>query len=346
VSPPVSFLCLIFLGNWEDSSSSKGFLYAKIRVAVGAFAIKDRPERMKSNSVFKRAHNRFLSKLANEEPGTQIRSEVELARDLEVSRTTVRAVLSSFTSTGIIYPDGALRRLARQPMASDYFPETQTESVGDAVERRFMEWILQGDLRPGKLINCAELARQFSTSTTAIREHLAHFNHFGLLERRPNSAWVFKGITDDFAMEIYEIRELFELRSAHRFAELAPDAAAWAELDSIEREHHRLLANIDERYKEFSRLDERLHRLVHDASNNRFVVNFYDVISMIFHYHYQWNKADEKERNYVALHEHLDYIAALRSRNLHEIDAKCRTHLQTARKTLLQSIDILRLHPD
>lgn len=300
---------------------------------------------MKSRSVFKHAHNRCLNKLARTESGTLLPAESKLALELGVSRTTVRAVLCSLTSTGMIYRDGSGRRLARRPLEADYFPEAQTESIGAAVERRFMEWILQGDFRPGKLINCAELARQFSTSTTAIREHLAHFNHFGLLERRPNSAWMFKGITADFATEIYEIREMFELRSAHRFAELAPDAAAWSELDIIEREHHQLLANIDERYRDFSRLDERLHRLVHDASQNRFVVNFYDVISMIFHYHYQWNKADEKERNFVALHEHLAYIAALRSRDLRIIDAKCRTHLKTARKTLLQSID-LRLNPD
>jgi DNA-binding GntR family transcriptional regulator len=297
---------------------------------------------MKSNAVFKRAHNRYLTMLAKREPDTHLRSEFELAQDLDVSRTTVRAVLASLTDAGILRRDAGRRHLARQPVAADYFPEAQTESVGDVVGRRFMEWILQGDFRPGELINCAELARQFATSTSAIREHLTHFNHFGLLERRPNSAWVFKGITEDFAMEIFEIREMFELRSAHRFAELPADAAAWAELDLIEQEHHDLLQDIDERYREFSRLDERLHRLVHDASQNRFVLNFYDVISMIFHYHYQWNKADEKERNFVALHEHIAYIAALRSRDLDRIDAKCRTHLQTARKTLLKSVDHLR----
>jgi DNA-binding GntR family transcriptional regulator len=297
---------------------------------------------MKSNAVFKRAHNRCLNMLAKHQPGSHLRSELDLALDLHVSRTTVRAVLSSLTDAGIIGRDGSRRHLARPPVADDYFPEAQTESVSDVVGRRFMEWILQGDCRPGELINCAELARQFSTSTSAIREHLTHFNHFGLLERRPNSAWVFKGITADFAMEIYEIREMFELRSAHRFAELPPDAAAWAELDLIEQQHHDLLEDIDQRYSEFSRLDERLHRLVHDASQNRFVQNFYDVISMIFHYHYQWNKADEKERNYVALHEHIAYIRALRSRDLDAIDEKCRTHLQTARKTLLKSIDSLR----
>ena len=92
------------------------------------------------------------------------------------------------------------------------------------------------------------------------------------------------------------------------------------------------------RFNEFSELDERFHRLIHRASLNRFIVDFYDVIAMIFHYHYQWNKAQERERNEVAVAEHLVYIAALKSRDLGKVDAACRKHLKSARHTLLTSI--------
>jgi len=99
-----------------------------------------------------------------------------------------------------------------------------------------------------------------------------------------------------------------------------------------------MLAAIDRRYTIFSALDERFHRLIHEASGNRFVIDFYDVIAMIFHYHYQWNKAGEKERNRAALEEHLLYIAALRTRDAMEAEFYCRRHLRSARETLLQSI--------
>jgi DNA-binding GntR family transcriptional regulator len=293
---------------------------------------------MKANTVYKRAYNRCLGILANRELGDWPCSEAELSVVLEVSRTTVRAVLASLISAGILAPQGLRRCLRRHPREPDYFPDIQTETVAELVERKFMQWVLQGDCRPGQTVNSSELARQFGTSTTAIREYLTHFHHFGLLERHPNSGWVFKGVTPDFAVEIYEIREMFELRSARRFVELSDSSPAWAQLDEIEAQHRRLLAEIDERYSDFSRLDERLHRLVHNASRNRFIRDFHDVISMIFHYHYQWNKADEKERNIVAIHEHLAYIDALRSRDLRAIDMKCRAHLKTARATLLSSI--------
>jgi DNA-binding GntR family transcriptional regulator len=59
---------------------------------------------------------------------------------------------------------------------------------------------------------------------------------------------------------------------------------------------------------------------------------------MTFHYHYQWNKRDERERNIVAMHEHLTYIDALQSRNASAVAESCKAHMATARLTLLASI--------
>ena len=157
---------------------------------------------MKTNTVYKRAFNRCLSLLAHRAPGEWPFSEAELAEALEVSRTTVRAVLATLAANGLVRTSGARRFLLRAPEAADYFPEPQTETVAELVERRFMQWVLQGDCQPGQTINASELARQFGTSTTAIREYLTHFSRFGLLERHPNSGWVFKGVTPAFAAEM------------------------------------------------------------------------------------------------------------------------------------------------
>jgi len=293
---------------------------------------------MKGNAVYKRAYNGCLARVSALDIGAHLPSEADLVQELTVSRTTVRAVLSSLSEAGILAPEGARRRLARHPGPGDYFPDTQTVSAGAAVERRFMEWILQGDVRAGQLLNSAELARKFGTSTTTIREYLTHFQHYGLLERRPNSAWVYKGMTPEFAGEIYDVREMFELRSARDFIEQPADARAWKVLDELEAQHHYLLANIDAKHLEFPALDEALHRLIHEASGNRFIIDFYDVISAIFHYTYQWNKDDERPRSIVALNEHLAYISALRSRDPRAIDTRCRAHLKTARATLIRAI--------
>jgi DNA-binding GntR family transcriptional regulator len=183
-----------------------------------------------------------------------------------------------------------------------------------------------------------EDARQFGVATTGIREFLIRFSRFGLIEKRSNSGWLFKGFTEDFALELFEIRMMFELRSARLFAALPSSSPLWGRLDALKRQHLELLDDVDTRFHDFSGLDNRFHRLVAESTPNRFISNFTDIITFIFHYHYQWNKVDEKARNEAALVEHLAYIDALKSRNPRQVERACRKHLQSARNTLLRSV--------
>ena len=72
--------------------------------------------------------------------------------------------------------------------------------------------------------------------------------------------------------------------------------------------------------------------LINAAAPNRFIEGFYDVISLIFHYHYQWNKHDERERNEAVIQEHLTYIEAVLSRNVSSSNSACRAHLTSAKR--------------
>src|SRR5690606_23796399 len=110
------------------------------------------------------------------------------------------------------------------------------------------------DTRPGTAIGEIELARQFGVAPGAIRDFLNRFQHFGLIEKRPNARWLFKGFTARFALELFEIRELFEMRSATAFAMLPATAPQWREVDNLRDEHTALLAEIDARYHDFSDL--------------------------------------------------------------------------------------------
>ena len=217
------------------------------------------------------------------------------------------------------------------------FPEAETVPTAAQVERRFMEWMLRDNARPGTVINELELARKFGVATTGIREFLNRFQRFGLIEKRPNAGWVFKGFTASFALELFEIREMFELRSARAFAALPKDSPLWEQLEALRREHVALLAEIEHRFHDFSDLDSRFHRLINSALPNRFIDTFYDIITLIFHYHYQWNKQDERQRNELAIREHLTYIEALLSRNVSIVELACRAHLASARETLMRS---------
>lgn len=289
----------------------------------------------KQNNVYKDAYNRCLRLL---EAGHSLPSEPDLGAQLGISRTTVRTILARMAEQGLLDWNKRTKIVLREPVPADFFPDDETDSLSQIIERSFMRRLLAGGAQAGVQINELELAREIGVGTTSVREFLIRFSRFGLIEKRRNSHWVLKGFTRAFALELTEIREMFELRSAAAFAGLAKDNPIWPELDAIEEEHRGLVAAISSRYMEFSELDEKFHRLVHSASHNRFIVDFYDVIAMIFHYHYQWNKTNEINRNAVAASEHLDYIAALKSGDLAKVDKACRRHLKSARETLLQSI--------
>ncbi|KRA47720.1 GntR family transcriptional regulator [Devosia sp. Root635] len=292
---------------------------------------------MKSDTVYKAAFNAMLDLLAASSIGMALPPENDLSRVLNVSRTTVRKVVVEMAARGFLAGEGRSRIIASMPPGSARFSDAETTSTSDQVERQFMEWMLRGDAKPGTLINELELARVFGVATTGIREFLNRFQRFGLIEKRPNAGWLFKGFTEDFAIELFEIREMFETRSALALAELSPSAPVWARLRAIEREHHDLLGAIDDRFHDFSDLDNRFHRMVNSAVPNRFIDDFYDVITFIFHYHYQWNKRDERRRNEIAISEHLAYIAALFSRDRDQVKAVCNRHLTSARATMLRS---------
>ena len=130
---------------------------------------------------------------------------------------------------------------------------------------------------------------------------------------------------------------MFELRSAMAFATLAEDSFHWQKLEALHEEHVSLLGDIDRRYHDFSDLDSRFHRLINSAAPNQFIEDFFDIITLIFHYHYQWNKQDERQRNEVAIREHLTYIEALLSRNPAIVQLACRAHMASAKETLMRS---------
>ncbi|MGN6158390.1 MAG: GntR family transcriptional regulator [Devosia sp.] len=292
---------------------------------------------MKNDAVYKQAFNGALSIISRVGRGERVPSENALSHELAVSRTTVRKALQELTDRGLI-STGRDRVVIVNPTLAEQFPGAETVATSRHVESKFMEWMLRGDLKGGATINVLELARLFGVSTTALREFLNGFARYGLIEKRPNASWTFKGITPDFAAELFAVREMFEITSAKAFISLPKGHMSWSQLRELKAEHQALARDIDRRFQDFSELDARFHRLIFEASANRFMRDFYDIMAFIFHYHYQWNKAEERQRNAIAIKEHMVYFDALTSREWPRVEAAARAHLKTARETLLSSI--------
>ncbi len=214
----------------------------------------------KPNTVFKEAYNGVLRLLEADAP---LPGETELARRLGVSRTTVRTVLAALSAAGIVAWERRAKTALRRPLPADYFPEAETGPVQRVVERGVMRRILTGGLRPGDFLGEAELAREIGVGPSVVREFLIRFSRFGLIGKRRNRRWVLKGFTREFALELAEVREMFELKAAAAFVSLPREHRAWADLAAMEERHRALLSTATVPPQAFSALDEAFHRLVH-----------------------------------------------------------------------------------
>ena len=292
----------------------------------------------RTDTRFRSAHNQMLTALKTCAVGAVLAPETRLSEELRVSRTVVRAVLRRLAERGVIAIEGRHKHLLRRPAPPDHLPERDDYISLRELEGRFLDWVLRFDVPADTGLNVAQLAKQFSVSPHKLQEFLAGLGHFGLVERRPRGGWRLLGFTADYAVELSEFRALLEVNAVRSVAALPDAHPVWDEIIALEEQHADLLARIETDFHDFSRLDEAFHRVLNSVVKNRFVSDFQKVISLIFHYHYQWDKQLERHRNEAAIGEHLRIIAALRAHDGARAEAATRAHLQTSKETLLGSL--------
>lgn len=292
----------------------------------------------RSDTRFREAYNRLLDYCGTLQPGDAVPAENELSALADVSRTVVRRCLARLEERKVISWHGREKRILRKPASADRLELPATHASADDLEQRFLEWVLKFDVPAETPLSVAELSRMFDVPQHKLKEFLAGLSRFGLVARRPRGGWMLRGFTRDFAIELSDFRFVLEVDAIRKVAELPVDHPIWPTLADLRMQHLDLKARIDADYHEFSKIDEAFHQAINSVVRNRFVEEFQKVISLIFHYHYLWNKADEKDRNAAAIEEHLAIMDALEAR---DADAACRAaekHLKTSKTTLLSSL--------
>ncbi len=305
---------------------------------IGLCSHRENEKLARTDERFRTAFNALLDYCGTLKRGDELPSELALARHLEVSRTVVRSALDRLRDEGIIAWMGRNKSLLRTPKKSDRLVVQSDQISQEELERQFLDWILRFDVPPGTSLNVTELARKFRVPAYGLQEFLASLSRFSLVSRRPRGGWELVGFTLDYALELSDFRLMLELNAVSHLIALPDDHAIWKRLAELADEHRRLAEDIDERYHDFSGLDERFHTAIGGVVRNRFVAEFQKVITLIFHYHYQWDKTDERERNLAAIGEHLRLIEALQARDEAAATSAARDHLLTSKQTLVSSL--------
>lgn len=292
----------------------------------------------RTDERFRSAYNKLLDICATMDVGSQLPAEVVLAERMEVSRTIVRTALQKLDEEDLIDWEGRQKTLIRRPEQKHRLSQSESAPSGEELEKLFFEWILRFDVPAGTSLNIAQLSRQFGVPPHGLQEFLSGLSRFGLVERRAKGGWTLSGFTAEFAVELSDFRLVLEMNAVRQLLSLPEDHEIWLKLKDLEREHEDLKKDLKTRYHDFSTLDEKFHSTVNSVVKNRFVLEAQKLISLIFHYHYMWDKHDERERNAAAIEEHLEWIRAMLAHDrLHSEEAALK-HLRRSKETLLASL--------
>ncbi|MBG6144806.1 MAG: GntR family transcriptional regulator [Roseibium album] len=272
------------------------------------------------------------------EVGGQLPAEVVLAERMEVSRTIVRSALHKLDAENLILWEGRRKTLVKRPDKRHRLSQSESLPTGEELERRFLEWILHFDVPAGTSLNIAQLSRQFGVPAHSLQAFLSGLSRFGLVERRAKGGWILSGFTAEFAVELSDFRLVLEMNAVRHLLSLPEDHQIWGKLKEIRKEHEDLRRDLKDRYHDFSTLDEKFHTTINSVVKNRFVLEAQKLISLIFHYHYMWDKRDEQERNAAAIEEHLDWIDAMLAQDRARSEEAALNHLRRSKETLLASL--------
>ena len=260
-----------------------------------------------------------------------------LSKILGVSRTTVRNVLKELHTEGIIQINKSSKRILIEPKQQNYFDLSDAPSSKEVlIEKYFLSLIHSRKLLPGDKFSELDLAKKSHCNTITVREFMIRFAHTGLIEKKPRAQWQMVEFDEAFAKELSEFRRILEINALKKLMLKTEQQNIQSKFTTLLEEHEKLQKNPD-MFLMLPPLDRKLHLSIQDGAENRFVRQFFNIVSFVCHYHYQWDKADEQARNLHAVDEHIDLIKKILSGDGVGAMTSLNNHLDTGRITLLRS---------
>ncbi|MFJ2976409.1 GntR family transcriptional regulator [Kluyvera sp. NPDC087067] len=295
----------------------------------------------RSQNLRRSVVNQIIEGIAKGHIPSPLPVQSALAEMFNISRTTVRHMLSHLEQRGVLEKIGSDYIIIRKPDALDGFECTDAslEEQTRIFEQAFFSMINQRQLKAGEVISEIQLAKMAGVSPVAAREYLLKFGRYNLIVSEKRGLWRMKNFDRQYAEQLFELREMLELHALQRFLILPDDDPRWLQAKTLLEYHRQLRDSIGDNVKTFSQLDHEFHGLLLSAADNIFFNQSLEIISVIFHFHYQWDESDLKQRNIIAIDEHMMILIALICRNDLDATMALRNHLMTAKQSMIRSID-------
>jgi DNA-binding GntR family transcriptional regulator len=201
---------------------------------------------------------------------------------------------------------------------------------------RFRQQLLAARIRPGQFVSQRELAALTGLPLGAIREVIPRLEAEGLLVTVPQRGLQIANVDVKLVRNAFALRVALEKEAAAHFALSASDA----DLDALEAAHRDILrqaargitpALLDAAQA----VDWGLHDTMIDALGNEIISSIYRVNSLRIRLIRLDRVTLDKASLRPAMQEHLDFLAALRTRDPTRAVVAIEQHLTSARNRAL-----------
>lgn len=284
--------------------------------------------------------NQVINDMARGFIPSPLPSQSALAEMYNISRTTVRHILCHLCERGVLSQVNHDYQILRQPEVQDGFDGSSASLTEQnrLFEQAFFTMINQRQLRAGERFSELQLARAAGVSPVVVREFLLKFSRYNLIESEKRGQWNMKKFEQSWAEQLFELREMLETHALQHFLNLPDSDARWLQAKILLERHRTLRDSIGNSFRMFSQLDRDFHSLLLSAADNIFFNQSLEIISVIFHFHYQWDESDLKQRNIIAIDEHMTILSALICRSDLDANLALRNHLNSAKQSMINSL--------
>ena len=163
--------------------------------------------------------------------------------------------------------------------------------------------IIVGRYGPGARLHLEDLAEQYGTSVTPVREALQMLSQEGLVTAKPHAGFYVTQITLKQLRDMLELREILEVASAERAARQITDEQI-AELKGV---HAGYTGDDETSYERYVTENRRFHYLIAQASGNQELAEtlrrLHDRLARFFVFVHTGEEVERRHRRLIeALH--------------------------------------------
>ena len=197
------------------------------------------------------------------------------------------------------------------------------DTVNEQMYELILGMILDRDLKPGERINLKEIAQENNVSLMPIRNALQRLAVQGLVEIRQRVGVFVKCYSTSELRQISELRKLYELYCLREYVD---------KIDKSElMELYQQIDTGDPMERAMLLLDEKLHLMIVQASNNEFITQQYLDMQNLFRI-YMYSKNDNQD---ISKREHLSLIRAIYKGNYKNAYTILERHLNRVEETYM-----------